>query len=55
MAAKPIPGAAYIVSNISSINDKVSSSIIVTGSDIVFNKGLGTVIISLIVILLDKL
>ena len=54
IAASPIPGAAYIVSSMSLSMPRILLSIASTGLDTVFNKGLGTVIISLIAISLDK-
>src|SRR5438128_9012463 len=46
IAARPIPGAAYIVSSMSSISARRSSSTVVTGFDTCFSSGSGTTRIS---------
>src|SRR5690606_8099150 len=46
MAARPMPGAAYIVSSMSAISARKPSSTLSTGFEISFRRGSGAVMIS---------
>ena len=51
-AASPMPGASYIVSSMSSMSLRISSSTFSTGFEIVFKRGSGAVKIFLIAIIM---